>query len=105
MIAVNVIDREGGQHLFQAKPLYSLMEVLRDNDMEIEAICGGSCACATCHVLIDPASMAKLPPRSDGELDLLQDSSSYDATRSRLSCQVTLEEDLDGMYVTLAPEE
>ena len=81
------------------------MELIRDegND-ELLALCGGCCACATCHVYIDPVSFKKLPPMSADENDLL-DSSDNRTVYSRLSCQVRVSKDVDGMKVQIAEED
>ena len=81
------------------------MENIRDLDNSVDAICGGLCSCATCHVFVDPAWMAKLPPRSDEEAELLGDLSSFNESQSRLSCQLTVSDALDGLVLTVAPEE
>ncbi|HEX6354160.1 2Fe-2S iron-sulfur cluster-binding protein [Actinophytocola sp.] len=72
---------------------------------EVQAICGGSLSCATCHVYIDdvPAG-AELPPRSRDEEDLL-DASDHLEENSRLSCQLVFGPALDGVRVTIAPED
>ena len=71
---------------------------------ELLALCGGCCSCATCHVHIDPAFADKLPQMSDDENDLL-DSSDHRDENSRLSCQIPLTAELDGMTVTIAAED
>jgi 2Fe-2S ferredoxin len=81
------------------------MENIRELDDSVDAICGGLCACATCHVFIDPAWVNKLPQRQDEETLLISDSDNYVADQSRLSCQIQLTEDLDGLTFTIAPEE
>ena len=101
MVTINVTDRTGQKYTLQASR-GSLMEVLRDNDMGVEAICGGCCSCATCHVFIGPKWAAKLPPRSSDEKDLLVASTSYRPDESRLSCQIHLSDALDGLEVTVA---
>ena len=83
----------------------SVMENIRDLNDSVDAICGGLCSCATCHVLIDPGWIEKLPPRGEEEAILVGDSANYDHERSRLSCQIRLTEDLDGLTLTVAPEE
>ncbi|RIK95226.1 MAG: ferredoxin [Proteobacteria bacterium] len=83
----------------------SLMEILRDADMGVAAICGGVCSCATCHVYINGEWEKKLPPRSEEETDLLKELESYDPSASRLSCQIEFTEELDGLTLTVAPEE
>lgn len=81
------------------------MEVIRDSGIpDILAICGGSCACATCHVYIDPDFAAQMPTQQAGESDLL-DFSEHRTDRSRLSCQLRVTESFEGLRVTIAPEE
>ena len=66
--------------------------------------CGGCCSCATCHVYVDPAFADKLPAISADESDLLDSSDHRNAT-SRLSCQLPMTAALDGLKVTIAPED
>jgi 2Fe-2S ferredoxin len=97
--------RTGVTRVVDAAPNQSVMEALRDGGVdEIEALCGGSCACATCHVYVDDAFRDKLPPMSSAENDLL---GGTDARKenSRLSCQITLTNELDGFSVQVAPAE
>ncbi len=81
------------------------MENIRDLGNNVDAICGGLCSCATCHVFVGSTWAAKLPPRSGEEAELLGDLSSFDAERSRLSCQLTMSDELDGLALTVASEE
>jgi 2Fe-2S ferredoxin len=103
MARILVTDREGEEHVIEATPGWSVMEIIRENDLPIEAACGGCCACATCHVYVDEASLAKLAPASDEE-DRMLDEAYQVQENSRLSCQIPFSEDLDGLKVTLAPE-
>ena len=81
----------------------TLMTAAVDADVEgIEGACGGVCSCATCHVHVDPAWTEKVGPPSDAELDLLEFEDRFDATRSRLGCQVNVTPELDGLVVTVA---
>lgn len=81
------------------------MEVIRDNGFdELLALCGGCCSCATCHVFVDPAYADRVEPISEDESDLL-DSSGHRTAQSRLSCQVVVTPALDGLTVTIAPED
>ncbi len=80
------------------------MESLREYDYGVEALCGGMCSCATCHCYIDADWSAKLGPRSDDEEELLEELESFRDT-SRLTCQVPFTDELDGLRVTIAPEE
>ncbi|MCP3734289.1 2Fe-2S iron-sulfur cluster-binding protein [Sphingomonas sp. RP10(2022)] len=99
---ISVILREGDEQAIEAPAGVTLMAALRDAGIdEIAALCGGCCSCATCHVHIAPDFLDRLPPMSDDENDLLDGTDSRDA-RSRLSCQVTITDALDGMTVTIA---
>jgi len=81
----------------------SLMEALRDSGFEdIQAFCSGSCSCATCHVIIDAAWFAKLPPVSEEESDLLDSIEGRHAT-SRLACQIPISGALEGMAFMVPP--
>ena len=100
-----VVDRTGVEKTMEAQTGLTLMEAIRDNGFdELLALCGGCCSCATCHVYVDPAFADKLPPMSEDENDLLESSDHRNET-SRLSCQVPLTPDLDGLKVAIAPED
>ena len=68
---INVTDRDGQLHEVEGEEGLRIMEVLRDLDYGVEAICGGMCSCATCHVYVDPTWFQRLPAREDDEEDLL----------------------------------
>lgn len=104
MITINVVDLEGHTHEVQAHENDRLMEVLREFDWGVDAICGGMCSCATCHVFVDPDWMDRFPPREMDEEELLEFLDHFKAN-SRLSCQLELQDKHDGLLVTLAPEE
>ena len=105
MPEVIVTTREGETLTLQGANGLSVMEVIRDGGVdELMALCGGVCSCATCHVHVDPAFAAALPPMSEDENDLL-DSSSHRDERSRLSCQIRLNDGLSGLRVTIAEED
>ena len=105
MSEIIVTDRDGGVHRVTGRIGVSLMETLREFDYGVAAICGGMCSCATCHVYIDGAWASKLPAPMSDETDMLKDLTTYRKGSSRLSCQVQLGEALDGLKVTIAPEE
>jgi len=106
MPTITYIEYDGTQHTIEVEVGKSVMQGAFDNNIPgIDADCGGECACATCHVLVDPAWMSKLPDRDQAELMLLQYAEHYDPERSRLSCQLQLGPELDGMPLTIAPEE
>ena len=100
-----VVDRAGVEKTIDAQTGLTLMEAIRDNGFdELLALCGGCCSCATCHVYVDPAFAHKLPPMSEDENDLLESSDHRNET-SRLSCQVPLTADMDGLKVSIAAED
>jgi 2Fe-2S ferredoxin len=106
MPLINVTTRSGESRVIEAPSKGTLKDALITGGIdEINAItnCGGCCSCGTCHVYIDPADMPKLRSMEPQEDDLL---SIHDDRRpnSRLSCQVNLSPDLDGLGVTVAPE-
>lgn len=103
---VYVTDRNGEKRELDIPNGSTLMEPLRDLDSGgVEALCGGMCSCATCHVFIEPEWFAKLDERQDDELELLEGTECFDENKSRLSCQITMRDELDGMVLTVAPEE
>lgn len=100
-----VVNRAGEETTIEVEDGLTVMEAIRDNGFdELLALCGGCCSCATCHVMVDPAFADKLPTISEDEDDLLE-SSDYRNKTSRLSCQVPFTSELDGLRVTIAPED
>lgn len=99
MIKITVKDRAGAGHIIETAVEGTLMEAIRDYGLtEDFAMCSGNCSCATCHVIITEAFLPKLPPLSDDE-DAVLDSSEDRQGGSRLSCQVPLSGDLNGMQL------
>ena len=96
-------DRNGATQEIEGRDGWSVMEILRDADLPITAECGGACACATCHVYVEDGWYDKLPAPSDAETDMLDMALAVEPN-SRLSCQITCSDELDGIKVTLAPE-
>ncbi len=105
MARIYVTDIYGNEHMVEGTPGQQLMEILREYEFGVAASCGGFCSCATCHVYVDPAWLAKLPDMQSDERELVSILSTYDKATSRLSCQVPFSEQLDGLRVTIAPEE
>lgn len=104
MIQIKVTDRFGDVHNVEGEPGDKLMEVLREFPWGVEAICGGMCSCATCHVYLDEAWRDKFDAREIDEEELI-DFLDHKQDGSRLSCQLELEEAHNGLSLTLAPEE
>lgn len=100
-----VIDRSGSEREFEATSGISVMENIREAGFdELLALCGGCCSCATCHVVVDAAWADQVGDQSEDENDLL-DSSDHRVPTSRLSCQIQMNDQLDGLRVTIAPED
>ena len=98
-----VVTREGQESTIDGEAGLSVMEVIRDAGIdELLALCGGCCSCATCHVHVDSAFADKLPAMGEDESDLL-DSSDHRNETSRLSCQLMLSDEVDGLRITIAP--
>lgn len=105
MPKLTVVNREGAESTIEVEDGLTVMEAIRDNGFdELLALCGGCCSCATCHIEVDPAFKDKLPAMSEDEDDLLE-SSDHRSENSRLSCQIPFEAALDGLKVTIAPED
>ena len=98
-----ITDRTGNKSEIEYDSNFTLMEALRDNGYDIEAACGGCCACATCHVYIDEKWTKKLKNMDDDEESMLDQA--FDVkNNSRLSCQIDLSEELDGLEIEIAPD-
>lgn len=102
---LKIVKRNGDEVTASTSDGLSVMEIIRNNGIdEMLALCGGCQSCATCHVFVEPQYFDDLPPMSDDE-DMLLDGSSYRGPYSRLSCQLPFVAKLDGLKVTLAPED
>ncbi|MCR5879600.1 2Fe-2S iron-sulfur cluster-binding protein [Phenylobacterium sp. J367] len=99
MARITYIDHEGVARVVDAKPGLSLMEAaVRNNVPGIEADCGGACACATCHVYVEPEWAERTGQASAMEASMLEFASAV-AETSRLSCQIRVTDALDGLVV------
>jgi ferredoxin, 2Fe-2S len=97
-----VVKDHSGEHEIEAVEGWRVMEIIREHGFAIEGLCGGACACATCHVTLDPVWAEKLGPAGDDEEAMLDGLPQVEPT-SRLSCQLIFSEDLNGLSVSLAP--
>ncbi len=105
MAQIHITTRDGKVHVVDAAAGMSVMETIRLHGIdEIVALCGGACSCATCHVYVSAAWHNRLPSISVEEDDLL-DSSDHRTEASRLSCQIPVTDALDGLQITVAPED
>ncbi len=102
VIKVTIIDREDQAHEIEAPTDMSLnmMEIAKAEDLPVEGTCGGMALCASCHCYVQ--SDHDLPEASDDEEDML-DQAFFVEDNSRLSCQLKLTNDLDGLVIKLAP--
>ncbi len=99
MARITYITRDGTQHEVDVENGYSVMEGAINNNIEgIVAECGGACACATCHGYVDEAWLEKLPTMDDME-DSMLDAAYGRRPNSRLTCQLEVSDDLDGLVV------
>ncbi|EAW14713.1 ferredoxin family 2Fe-2S iron-sulfur cluster binding protein [Aspergillus clavatus NRRL 1] len=98
---VSFIDKDGQKYDFEVAEGDNLLDIAQANDLEMEGACGGSCACSTCHVIVeDPEMFDKMEEPSDDENDMLDLAFGLTET-SRLGCQVIMTKDLDGLVVQL----
>ena len=101
MVKITFIEFYKTEHTIDADEGMSLMEVALQNGVPgIDADCGGACACATCHVYVDKSWVEKTGEAEQMEQDMLD--FAFDVTeQSRLSCQVKVTDDLDGIIINL----
>lgn len=100
---IEVVDRDGASHRLPALEGWRVMELIKDAGLPLKAECGGALECATCHVYVDEVWYGRLHPKSPEEDEKLDEAFMVKPT-SRLSCQILMSPDLDGLKVTLAPE-
>ena len=101
MPKITYIEHSGKQHIIDVPAGASVMQGAIDNRVPgIDADCGGQCACGTCHVYVDAAWLGKLPAKQLQEIDML-DFAAMAEPNSRLSCQLTVSAELDGLVVTM----
>ena len=100
MAKITYKDIQGASKTIEVENGLSVMEGAVQNDIPgIDADCGGSMACATCHVYVEEKWLDKLPKAEDGEVDMI-DMAFEPKNNSRLSCQIIVENDLDGLVLT-----
>jgi len=98
---VTFIDKEGDEHTFEVSKGDNLLDIAQANDLEMEGACGGSCACSTCHVIVEDEELYdKMSELDDDENDMLDLAFGLTET-SRLGCQVIMTKELDGLRVKL----
>jgi 2Fe-2S ferredoxin len=100
MFTVVITDKSGAVHELKAKPGESVMQLARASELPVPGDCNGSLACATCHMIVDPEWAAKLAPVSEDEEAMLDAVFNLSPT-SRLSCQIRMTPELDGICLAL----
>lgn len=97
---ITFILKDGEQKSYEVAEGDTLLDIAQSNNLDMEGACGGSCACSTCHVIVDPDYYDELPEPSDEENDMLD--LAYGLTEtSRLGCQLKMSKDIDGIRVAL----
>ena len=101
MPKITYIEHNGKSHVVEVANGLSVMEgAVQNNIPGIDADCGGSCACATCHIYINEKWFDKLPNKENAEEDMLD--MAFEPNKfSRLGCQITITEELNGMVVKM----
>ena len=99
---LNVTDHAGIEHRVEALEGWRVMEIIRDWGLGVKAECGGACACATCHIYVDEAWANLLVPPTEEEMGRLDEVADVE-NNSRLSCQILMRPEFDGLKVVLAP--
>ena len=101
MAKIKYIEFNGNEHEIEVSNGLTVMEgAIKNKIPGIDADCGGACACATCHVYVDNKWIEKLLPKDDSEEDML-DFAFEVKSNSRLSCQITVSDELDGLVVNM----
>lgn len=101
MAKITYVEHDGTEHTIEVKNGMSVMEgAIKNNVPGIDADCGGACACATCHVYVDAAWQGKTGEKSAMEESMLDFAENVEEN-SRLSCQIKVSDDLDGLVVRM----
>lgn len=99
-LKVTFIEKDGNQKTFDVSDGETLLDIAQGHNLDMEGACGGSCACSTCHVIVDPDYYDAIPEPEDDENDMLD--LAYGLTEtSRLGCQVKMSKEIDGIRVAL----
>ncbi|MFT8542528.1 ferredoxin family 2Fe-2S iron-sulfur cluster binding protein [Acetobacter sp.] len=100
MPQMTFVEQDGTERTVDAPVGLSVLEIAHKHDVDLEGACEGSLACATCHVVVDPAWADRLDAPTDDEEDMLDLAFGLEKT-SRLGCQIVMTEALDGLVVRL----
>ncbi|VVT45183.1 uncharacterized protein SAPINGB_P000665 [Magnusiomyces paraingens] len=97
---VTFITKDGTQNTYEVAAGDNLLDIAQANNLDMEGACGGSCACSTCHVIVDPDYYDIMEEPDDDENDMLDLAFGLTET-SRLGCQIVMSKELDGLRVAL----
>lgn len=97
---ITFITKDGSQKTFEVAEGDNILDIAQAHDLDMEGACGGSCACSTCHIIVDPELYDEIPEPDDDENDMLDLAFGLTET-SRLGCQVKMTKELDGIRVAL----
>ena len=100
MPKLTFVKTDGSRIELDAPCGVSVMEIAHQNNVDIEGACEGALACSTCHVIVDPEDFDRLEEATEDEEDMLDLAFGLTHT-SRLSCQIIMSEELDGLTVSL----
>lgn len=97
---ITFITKDGNQYTYEVAEGDNILDIAQAHNLDMEGACGGSCACSTCHIIVDPEFYDEIPEPSDDENDMLDLAFGLTET-SRLGCQVKMSKELDGIRVAL----
>ena len=105
MARVHIKGRDGVERDLDALPGIALMDALRDANTGVEGTCGGMMSCGTCHVYVQADWLVRLPSKSEDEAAMLEAIGEIVTVRptSRLSCQISMSEELSGLHLEIGP--
>ena len=105
LIRLNVIDREGKKTAIDIKEGTTIRDAIEEKlSPDNYGVCGGNCACGTCHVHVIPSDFEKLKVVEEDEISTLKEEAIKPTTHSRLGCQIELKKEHNNITVTIAPD-
>ena len=105
LIQLNVIDREGKKTVIDIEEGTTIRDAIEEKlSPDNYVICGGNCACGTCHVHVNPSDFEKLKAVEEDEISTLKEEAIKPTIHSRLGCQIELKKEHNNITVTIAPD-
>lgn len=99
-LKVTFITKQGEQLTYEVAEGDNVLDIAQAHNLDMEGACGGSCACSTCHVIVDPEYYDEIPEPDDDENDMLDLAFGLTET-SRLGCQIKMSKEIDGIRIAL----